>query len=100
MSRMLAAIATMTASTRITGLSFSFRGDLLWEVDGAYFPTRANTTQISAECQIHQVIENCARYCELIDEDWLKVADWYQLDDELKMGVTAEKLYADWRSTR
>jgi hypothetical protein len=67
--------------------------------DDAYFPTSANTQTISQDCQVHQVIANCALYCELIDEDWLKIADWYQLDDELKKGVMAEKLYADWRST-
>ena len=67
--------------------------------DEVFFPTSANTSTISTDCQLHQVVENCARYCELIDADWTKIADWYQLGDELKKGVRAEKLYSDWRSS-
>jgi hypothetical protein len=67
--------------------------------DDAYFPESANTQTISPECQVHQVVANCTLYCELIDEDWMKVADWYQLDAESKKGVRAERLYAVWRST-
>lgn len=67
--------------------------------DDAYFPTSANTPTISSECQVHQVVESCALYCELVDKDWTKIADWYQLDDELRKGVRAENLYADWRAT-
>jgi hypothetical protein len=77
--------------------------DCVWQPDGIpetdLFPTPRNAPEISEECQVHQVIDNCALYCRLVDEDWLKIADWYQLDASARAGVTGEKLYADWRST-
>lgn len=65
-----------------------------------YFPTARNQTGISSECQVHQTIEACGLYCELIDQDWRKIADWYHLtDDKITKGVSAERMYAEWRST-
>ena len=69
------------------------------ESETGYFPTSTTVKGISADCQMHQVIENCARYCGLVDEDWTKIADWYQLDVEVRDGVSAEKLYSEWRAT-
>jgi len=67
--------------------------------DDDYFPTAKNQPGISVDCAVHQVVDACGVYCELIDCDWAKIADWYQLDEELRKGIAAEKLYTDWRST-
>jgi hypothetical protein len=64
-----------------------------------YFPTARNQPGISADCQVHQVVAACGLYCELIDTDWRKIADWYRFGDEIRKGVSAERLYAEWRST-
>lgn len=64
-----------------------------------YFPTHRNQLGISETCQVHQVVEACGLYCGLINQDWLRIADWYHLGDEVKSGVSAERLYTDWRST-
>lgn len=65
-----------------------------------YFPTAKNQEGISTECQVHQVIGACGLYCDLIDKDWRKIADWYHLDDKaVSKGASAERLYAEWRST-
>lgn len=65
-----------------------------------YFPTARNQRGISEECQVHQVIDACGLYCNLIDEDWRKIADWYHLKgDEITKGASAERMYAEWRST-
>lgn len=63
------------------------------------FATPSNVPGISSDCQVHQVVDNCALYCQLIDEDWMKIADWYQLDAATRKYVTAERLYTDWRAT-
>jgi hypothetical protein len=63
-----------------------------------YFPTSENQEDISAECAVHQVIAACGRYCELVDHDWAKIADWYQLDEQIRKGVAPEKLYGEWRA--
>jgi hypothetical protein len=68
--------------------------------DEDYFPTAKNQEGISEECQLHRVVEACGLYCHLVDQDWRKIADWYHLDAAaLGKGVSAERIYADWRST-
>jgi hypothetical protein len=67
--------------------------------DSELFATSSNVPGISSECQVHQVVGSCALYCRLVDEDWLKIADWYQLDAPAHKSVTAERLYTDWRVT-
>ena len=62
-----------------------------------YFPTSRNQPGVSDECQLHQAIAACGLYCELIDKDWLKIADWYHIDNYARHGVTAERIYVDWR---
>jgi hypothetical protein len=74
-----------------------------WEVGadtkGEYFPTSATDDGILAECQVHQVIEACGGYCRLIDEDWHRTADWYQIPEHLNHDRTAERRYAELRAT-
>lgn len=65
-----------------------------------YFPTARSQPGISSECQVHQVVEACGLYCELIDKDWRQIADWYRLpEDQVVKGVNSNRLYANWRST-
>jgi len=64
-------------------------------------PTARSQRGVSDECQVHQVITACVDYCELIDTDWRKIADWYHLEgDQITKGKTAEALYSHWRSTQ
>jgi hypothetical protein len=62
-----------------------------------YFPTSRSHKTISDGCTVHRVVSACGRYCELVDQDWLKIADWYRLDDRMRAGVTADRMYTDWR---
>jgi hypothetical protein len=68
--------------------------------DGAsdgYFPTTRTDVGIAADCQVHRVIEACSDYCNLIDQDWRQIADWYHLGEQPKRGVSPEALYDEWR---
>lgn len=67
--------------------------------DTDYFPTHRNQPGITEDCQVHQVIEACGTYLDLIDGDWKRIADWYHFGDEAQRGVNAERIYAEWRST-
>lgn len=44
-----------------------------------YFPTARYSGGIGATCQVHRTVEACNRYCTVIEGEWLKVADWYQV---------------------
>ncbi len=44
-------------------------------------------------CQVHATIQACQDFCDLIDADWLKIADWYQPASQPRRGVTGEELY-------
>jgi hypothetical protein len=65
-----------------------------------YFPTRRHHDGIADDCQVHRVIEACAVYCDVIDRDWRKIADWYHLDDQVRRGRSSEDLYNEWNTTR
>jgi hypothetical protein len=65
-----------------------------------YFPTRRHHDGIADDCQVHRVIEACAVYCDVIDRDWRKIADWYHLDDQVRRGRSPEDLYNEWNVTR
>ena len=72
--------------------------DQIRSTDDAYFPSARTEAGISNECQVHSVIEACGRYCELVDLDWQKIADWYHLDDTVRTErASAERLYSAWR---
>ena len=68
-----------------------------WELaveDGEYFPTSERHISVDVDCQMHQAISACNTYCRLIDREWYKVADWYQLNATTNnVSVTGEKLY-------
>jgi len=58
-----------------------------------YFPTSAHHEGIKQDCHVHQAIAACETYCDLIDQDWRRVADWYHFDEPVQRGITGEVLY-------
>ena len=44
-------------------------------------------------CQVHATIRAGHDFCDLIDADWLKIADWYRPQSEPRRGITGEQLY-------
>lgn len=62
--------------------------------DQEYFATARHHAKISEDCQLHQVVEACCDYLDLIDRDWKRLADWYHLDDAHRRGVSPDALYA------
>lgn len=61
-----------------------------------YVASCACTATKDAEegCQVHATIRACQGFCELIDADWLRIADWYHPMSAPRQGVTGEDLYA------
>lgn len=74
-----------------------------WEVTSGrntaaeHFPTAVTEPGIASNCQVHAVVQACGDYCDLIEEEWQKIADWYHLEDNYQRGVNAEELYQSWR---
>jgi hypothetical protein len=44
-------------------------------------------------CRVHALIQACQRYCELVDEEWYKIADWYHPDTKPRRPITGADLY-------
>jgi hypothetical protein len=42
-----------------------------------YFPTSRYHQEIRPDCPVHRTVEACNRYCAVIEQEWLKVSDWY-----------------------
>lgn len=68
--------------------------------DGAtYFPIPGSDDGIAVDCEVHQVVLACNNYCDLIDREWRKIADWYHLDTPTSRFRTGgEGLYKVMRS--
>lgn len=62
------------------------------------WPTSATEPGIAETCQLHKVVAACDVYCALIDDEWLKIADWYHLDATYRRGVRSEEMYREWRT--
>lgn len=45
------------------------------------------------QCQVHMTIAACDDYMRLIDEDWMRIADWYRPGSTPRRGVEARELY-------
>lgn len=45
-------------------------------------------------CQVHETIVACHEYCDAIDAEWLRIADWYRPGTTPARGITAADLYA------
>ena len=62
--------------------------------EAEYFPTWHDYSEIVEGCQVHRVIEACGMFCDLIDRDWRKIADWYHLGEPTQRGRSPEERYA------
>ena len=58
---------------------------------GEHFPTFRHHPGIDIKCQVHQVITACNDYLVLIDSEWHRIADWFNLSVEPRPGKTAEE---------
>jgi hypothetical protein len=63
-----------------------------------YFPIRDHHDGIRETCQLHEVVLACATYCDVIDGEWLKIADWYHVVAKPGRGADGETLYQALRS--
>jgi hypothetical protein len=45
--------------------------------------------------QVQLTIEACEEYTSWVDEDWMRICDWYAVDAQARPGVNASALYAD-----
>ena len=68
--------------------------------DPPYFPSAQTEDGIDHGCQVHQVVEACAIYLDLIDRNWRQIADWYHLDDPVRGRIEPERLYVEWQASR
>ena len=42
-----------------------------------YFPSARYNAEIDSDCLVHQTVESANRFCTIIENEWLKIADWY-----------------------
>jgi len=61
----------------------------------ANFPLADNQSGISEACELHGVVTDCDAYCRLIDDEWLKIDDWYHIP-RYKKGRKAAAMYNLW----
>jgi hypothetical protein len=45
------------------------------------------------DCRVHAMIRASQRYCELVDAEWYKIADWYHPDAKPRRPITGAELY-------
>jgi hypothetical protein len=58
-----------------------------------YFPTSHHHDGILNDCEVHNVVNACGDYLDLIDQDWKRLADWYHLNDAHRRGVNPNALH-------
>lgn len=46
-------------------------------------------------CEVHETIRSARGYCETIDRDWVKIADWYRPESTPSKGTDGKLLYMD-----
>jgi hypothetical protein len=82
----------------LTACECTWRDDALAD-EAERFPTwRHHAPGITETCQVHNVIAYCNTYCDLVEADFLKIADWYHLepfDRRLPQTVTGSRLYLE-----
>ena len=49
--------------------------------------------QAGPDCQVHAAITAAQEYCDLIDADWLRIADWYRLGARPPKPADDQRLY-------
>lgn len=47
----------------------------------------------SDDCRVHALIKACDRYCQLVDGEWYKIADWYHPDTKPRRPIAGADLY-------
>jgi hypothetical protein len=52
-----------------------------------------NDDHPNSECRVHAMIKACQRYCELVDQEWYKIADWYHPNSKPRRPVSGADLY-------
>jgi hypothetical protein len=68
---------------------------------GAMFATHETDDGVNEDCQLHQVVAACLEYTELIDADWLKIADWYRIEEgAVRRRESGEGLYVGLRNSQ
>lgn len=46
-----------------------------------------------ADCRVHALIKACQSYCELVDAEWYKIADWYHPGSKPRKPIDGAQLY-------
>jgi hypothetical protein len=64
----------------------------------AHFPTTAAHAGVAESCQLHAVVAACSQYCDLIEDGWDKIADWYHLSGRRSRGRSSADHYREWRA--
>lgn len=76
--------------TRATDIGQRIEGDWL------RFIARCDCADIDSgheHCQVHSTIRATEDYCRLVDEDWIRIADWYRPGSQPGRGVSGAELY-------
>ncbi|MCX2746257.1 hypothetical protein OOZ51_00320 [Arthrobacter sp. MI7-26] len=55
----------------------------------------ADTVEGSEGCEVHETMRTARAYCETIDGDWVKIADWYRPGSTPGKGTNGRLLYKD-----
>lgn len=66
---------------------------------GEYFPIPDHHSAMEKTCHLHQVVAACNSYCDLVDREWLKIADWYHPAGVPNRGTDGEALYQRLRDS-
>ncbi|MFI5709007.1 hypothetical protein [Kribbella sp. NPDC051620] len=69
------------------------------DTEDAHFPTAATHAGVLESCQLHAVVAACSLYCDLIEAEWGKIADWYHLSEARERGRSSADHYKSWRSS-
>ncbi|WP_206489881.1 hypothetical protein [Rhodococcus sp. KRD162] len=56
---------------------------------------RAELSGDTSASQVHSTIAACEEYRSAIDQDWLKIADWYAPGSKAPRGKDGKHLYAE-----
>ncbi len=67
--------------------------DVNHEVDTEHFPTYRHHPDIKKGCPLHDLVRACNDYCTLIDDDWQRIADWYELPGDAPRPANDRKMY-------
>lgn len=58
-----------------------------------YFPTHRNHPGIDPKCGLHLMVTACGDFCQLIDEGWFRLQDWYSIDRKAERGISGDELF-------